>query len=84
MLEVKPWDTETDLKELFGKICAVSEQVQVVTRFGWREGFFGVCSSIIDCVVVGVASLIVLLSVLLLSWFFVTGGELQVPFFYSK
>lgn len=23
MFEVKPWDTETDLKELFGKICAV-------------------------------------------------------------
>lgn len=23
VFEVKPWDTETDLKELFGKICAV-------------------------------------------------------------
>lgn len=26
MFEVKPWDTETDLKELFGKICEVRER----------------------------------------------------------
>ena len=25
MFEVKPWDTETDLKELFAKICKVRE-----------------------------------------------------------
>ncbi|CAN0274578.1 unnamed protein product [Pylaiella littoralis] len=52
VFEVKPWDTETDLKELFGKICA--SEIEGLT---WGEAHklvpvaFGVKKLVLSCVV---------------------------------
>ncbi|CAB1097691.1 unnamed protein product [Ectocarpus sp. CCAP 1310/34] len=52
VFEVKPWDTETDLKELFGKICATE-----IDGLVWGEAHklvpvaFGVKKLVLSCVV---------------------------------
>ncbi|CAM9136602.1 unnamed protein product [Pylaiella littoralis] len=52
VFEVKPWDTETDLKELFGKICATE-----INGLVWGEAHklvpvaFGVKKLVLSCVV---------------------------------